>query len=162
MPYICNTHMVAVQGRTAEPVAERSEERELIKKPCHVKVGNVPLSAVESLRAADDHLPRSPRVLEGTAESPWLVILQSAGPSRLVRTLTPQASSSVRLLPVQKEGCNEVTCPQEWYHIGLLDAPWGPAISSLMRRRSFPRAVTRARWLKSQRKGASPLFLHTL
>ena len=45
--------MVAVQGRTAEPVAERTEERELIKKPCHVKVGNVPLSAVESLRAAD-------------------------------------------------------------------------------------------------------------
>ena len=45
---------------------------------------------------------------------------------------------------------------------GLLDAPWGPAISSLMRRRSFPRAVTRARWFKSQRKGTSPLFLHTL
>ena len=38
----------------------------------------------------------------------------------------------------------------------------GPAISSLMRRRSFPRAVTRARWFKSQRKGTSPLFLHTL
>ena len=47
-------------------------------------------------------------------------------------------------------------------HIGLLDAPWGPAISSLMRPRSFPRAVTRARWFKSQRKGTSPLFLHTL
>ena len=45
---------------------------------------------------------------------------------------------------------------------GLLDAPWGPAISSLMRRRSFPRAVTRARWFKSQRKGTLPLFLHTL
>ena len=44
----------------------------------------------------------------------------------------------------------------------VLGAPWGPAISSLMRRRSFPRAVTRARWFKSQRKGTSPLFLHTL
>ena len=29
---------------------------------------------------------------------------------------------------------------------------------SLMRRRSFPPAVTRARWFKSQRKGTSPLF----
>ena len=52
--------------------------------------------------------------------------------------------------------------PSSVSHIGLLDAPWGPAISSLMRRRSFPRAVTRARCFKSQRKGTSPLFLHTL
>ena len=51
--------------------------------------------------------------------------------------------------------------PQRCREPGLLDAPWGPAMSSLMRRRSFPRAVTRARWFKSQRKGTSPLFLHT-
>ena len=51
-----------------------------------------------------------------------------------------------------------LTIPSSVSHIGLLDAPWGPAISSLMRQRSFPRA----RWFKSQRKGTSPLFLHTL
>ena len=34
-----------------------------------------------------------------------------------------------------------------------------PRYPLLTRRRSFPRAVTRARWFKSQRKGTSPLFL---
>ena len=48
--------------------------------------------------------------------------------------------------------------PQRCREPGLLDAPWGPAMSSLMRRCSFPRAVTRARWFKSQRKGTSPLL----
>ena len=53
--------------------------------------------------------------------------------------------------------------PQRCREPGPLDAPWGPAIASLMRRRCFPRAVTRARWFEiSAQRYVASLFTHPL
>ena len=55
-----------------------------------------------------------------------------------------------------------LTIPSSVSHIGLLDAPWGPAISSLMRRRSFPRTVTGLAGLNLSAKVRRSLFTHPL